>query len=275
MALLLTTQRRIVQCISLALLNFNAFTFTFGTRFCLPVMNCEACALAWLGCPIGMMGRSIAFLEFPWVPVLLVLGIGIAAGRFLCGWVCPMGFLQDLLYRIPTRKIRLPRWTTWTKYAVLALAVVAAARWLGYGANLFYCSFCPTSGLQVVLPIMIQDGQWTLDGMRAVKMAVVVAVVGMAIFHHRSFCKVMCPVGALIALASRFAAIPLRLDKARCVGCRTCSKSCPMDIPVMQHRTTGAAINRRLECISCLTCRQSCPTGAIAAGRGPERTNRG
>lgn len=232
-------------------------------RYCLPVMNCEACAVAWLGCPIGMIGRSIAFRETPWLVLLLVLGIGAIAGRLMCGWVCPMGLLQDLLHKLPSRKWHLPRWSAGIKYGVLAVTVVGVAWYVGYGTAFFYCTFCPTAGVQVVLPIMIADNDWLLTGARAAKMAFVVAVIVFGVLAHRSFCKVMCPVGALVAIGNRLTPFKLKLDRQACVSCGKCDRSCPMNVPVMRHREGEQPINRHPECVACLKCREVCPTHAI------------
>ena len=132
-------KRRLVQSLSFVLLHAN-FWSVAAERFCLPVMNCEACALAWFGCPIGMIGRSVSFLEVPWVVLGIVLFFGVLLGRFLCGWVCPMGFFQDLMYKIPGLKFRLPRFLLWFKYAFLVLTVIVVAAILGMDTLLFYCS---------------------------------------------------------------------------------------------------------------------------------------
>jgi ferredoxin-type protein NapH len=266
MPLPLTTRRRIVQGASLALLNSNVFGSAALARCCLPLMNCEACAVAWLGCPIGMIGRSVAFREMPWAALLLVLGIGAVAGRLLCGWVCPMGFLQDLLHKLPSRKWRLPRWTGAIKYAVLAATVFGVAWLAGCETPGFYCSFCPTSGLQVVLPIMIADRDWLFAGMRAVKMSFLVAVLVGGVLINRGFCKVVCPVGALVAIGNRLTPLRLRLDAGACIGCRRCDRNCPMDVPVTRHRRDPRPVNRDPECIACLRCKEVCPPEAMEYG---------
>ena len=264
MAFGLTVKRRVVQTASLVLLHSNVFSSAAAARFCLPVMNCDACAVAWLGCPVGMLGRSLAFNEVPWLVLLMVLGAGVLAGRLFCGWVCPMGFLQDLLHKIPSRKYQLPRWAAYIKYAVLAVTVVGVAWFVGSESPFFYCNFCPTSGLQVVLPIAIADHDWSGVADRTVKMALVAAVLISGVLVSRSFCKVMCPVGAWVALTNRLTPFRVNVDGGACVGCRKCDKSCPMDVPVMRHREDSAApVNRDLECIECLNCQASCPVTAI------------
>lgn len=260
----LTAKRRATQTVAFLAFHSNVFGIAVLSKFCLPAMNCEACAVAWLGCPIGMMGSSLTLHEIPWLVLAMVLGTGLLIGRFLCGWICPMGFFQDLLHKIPSRKFRLPRWATYIKYGVLAFTAIGAAWFIGKDSPYFYCNFCPTAGMQVVLPIAIADGDWARITDNAVKMLLVLAVLVSGILVSRSFCKVMCPVGALVALTNRINPYRLNLHGETCVGCRTCDKHCPMDLPVMGHREKGARpINRDLECITCLTCQADCPVHAI------------
>jgi len=304
-----------VQILSLIALNTNLWAFA-SERFCLPVMNCEACLLAWLGCPIGMMGRSLAVLEFPVVVAGSLLVIGLLMGRFLCGWVCPLGFLQDLLHKIPLPKVKLPRFAPYVKYAVLLLSVMAVPLWFALGPApepehgagalspeerellseeeammyeeafmiqepphvhnpYFFCNLCPTAAMQVVIPAMVAEGGVYLDRGRIIRFAILAFVLVFAALNHRSFCKVLCPVGALIALANKLTFHRIKLDPETCINCKKCNKDCPMDVPVMESQERGRSVNRDTECISCLTCEETCPTRAISntcpgLGRGGE-----
>lgn len=266
MSILLTTKRRIVQAVSLVILNTNFWAFgRFG--MCLPVMNCDACAVAWLGCPIGMIGRSIAYMEFPLAVLICVLVVGSLAGRFFCGWVCPLGFLQDILYKIPWLKFRIPEFLKWAKYGFLLLSVVAVSYFIEDYENskLFFCRFCPTAAIQVVIPNMIIEDDYYLDSFKILKFSVLLIVLFLAIANHRSFCKIMCPIGALVAVTNKFSLLSLKLNKETCISCKKCDKGCPMDVRVMESpEETGRAINRNTECIECLTCEEKCPVTAIS-----------
>jgi len=276
MSFLLTAKRRVVQSISLVLLNTNFWSIG-SEKFCLPIMNCEACVFAWLGCPIGMMGARISFMAFPLLVVGVVILLGFLFGRFLCGWVCPMGFLSDLLYKIPSPKFGLPRFTTWAKYGFLLITVVAAAFVLGTESRLFYCRFCPTATLQVVLPAMITGQESSFDVGRVLRFSVLTGVVLLAVGHQRGFCKVMCPVGALVAITNKMSRFAIRLNGPKCVACGKCDANCPMTVPVSGSAKTGRLVNRDTECIGCLSCEGVCPTGAITNNskvlRGPARPN--
>jgi len=253
--------RRGVQAASAAALNSNLVGSSVASRFCLPVMNCEGCALAWTACPIGLMRTSLTFHEIPWIPIVAVLGIGALVGRFFCGWICPIGFLQDLLHRIPSRKLRLPRPFTWIKYGVLVVSVFLVAWFIGGDSPFFFCNFCPTSGVMVVLPTAIADRNVLKLFDQTAKFAVTLAMVLGAVAISRPFCKVLCPVGALAAVTNRIMPWKLQLHSRTCVNCRKCDKGCPMDLPVMTHQ--DAAVTRDPECILCHDCHGSCPVNAI------------
>ena len=263
---LLTTRRRIVQAVSLLLLNSNFWGL--GTeRVCIPVMNCEACAIAWLGCPIGMIGSNLAFREWPLLVLGMTLVLGALVGRLLCGWVCPIGFLQDLLYKIPSPKFKLWRGATWIKYGFLVITVFVFGFVFGKEPDVspfFFCNLCPTAAIQVVLPDMLMYQDFTLTFARSLRLSILVVVILLSLGVHRGFCKVMCPIGALIAITNRFSFFSLKLNTASCVSCKKCNKACPMDVPVMESPEGGRAVNRDTECIECLTCEQVCPTEAIS-----------
>lgn len=271
MGKLITRSRRFVQWLSLVVLNTNFWGGSISAgiggvslhSLCVPVMNCEACLLAWLGCPIGRMSEYIAFHSFPWLVLGIVVVIGLAAGRVFCGWVCPLGLVQDLLHKIPVRKIALPRFLGYAKYGFLAVTVIAVAYWFGKERMFFFCNFCPTATLQVVIPglVMGQDVLSTLSLL--LRFAVLALFLVFAALNHRSFCKVMCPIGAMVALTNKFTLFRIRVNDGKCIRCSKCDKACPMDVKVMRCGDSGRSVNRDAECIECLSCQAACPVKAI------------
>ena len=109
----------------LSLIAFNGYFWRGpGKWFCVPVLNCYACPIGTVACPIGSLTAFALARRIPFY-VLGFLGvIGLAVGRAFCGWACPFGFFQDLLYRIRSFKFRLPRAANALKYALLVVLVL-------------------------------------------------------------------------------------------------------------------------------------------------------
>ena len=122
-------KRRITQLTSLIILHSS-----WGPELkwlCNPVLSCHSCVLAWFACPVGVFVHYSSYHIFPFIAVGTVLLIGALAGRLFCGWVCPFGFLMDMLYKIPSPKFDMPKWSGWFKYAVLGLTVIGLPFFLG------------------------------------------------------------------------------------------------------------------------------------------------
>lgn len=252
-------KRRIVQVVSLLLLNAS-----WGPQakwICSPVMQCHACPLSWFACPIGVFIHYSGYHIFPFLAAGMVLLIGILLGRLLCGWVCPFGFLQDMLYKIPSPKIRLPKWTNSLKYVFL-LVTVFALPWL-FGAETWYsfCRICPTAAIQTTIPALVTGGI-EISTSTAIKLSILLAVVVLAIISSRSFCRIMCPIGALLAPLNLISYWIVRNSKEKCTACRRCANNCPTDVKPMKRIVRGIPVNRELDCVVCHDCQQQCPPKA-------------
>ncbi len=258
--------RRYVQFVSLGLLNSRFLTASTG-KFCLPVMNCEGCALAWFLCPVGVARNALAYQTVPWMLIGMLVLFGLFAGRMFCGWICPAGLVQDILYKIPSPKIRFPVWSRFIKYAVLVLGVLAAAWFLGGDSLWFFCNYCPVAAVQVVIPSMVTYGDWYIGIGRLLRFGVLAMVIVLTIFGSRAFCTLFCPVGAVMALTGKLGLSRMRIHEDACIKCKKCDRSCPVDLPVMSN--TGSILHQS-ECVGCLDCKQKCPVDAIHLGLSPQ-----
>jgi len=230
---------------------------------CFPVLNCHSCPISVFACPLGVIGQSSAAGIIPLSVIGLVALGGLLAGRLLCGWACPFGFVQELLYKVPYVKFGLPSWTRFIKYGVFAGLVVAVPIFLTTEFPLYFCRLCPVATIESAIPWAIMretaDVTWL-----AVRLGILGGVVVLAMGHRRFFCKVICPLGACLSLFNRFAAIfPERTSD--CSDCGTCNKVCPMETAkTASGKGHFAVYDRRAEeCISCLECHKKCPTDAI------------
>ncbi|MFH1228133.1 MAG: 4Fe-4S binding protein [Planctomycetota bacterium] len=149
--------RRITQTASVFLLNPYFYSFR---QVCFPVLNCWGCPISAFSCPIGAMGQFFAQGVFPFLVLGTIVFFGAIIGRMLCGWVCPFGFLQDLLYKIPLPKINLPSFLKYGKYLTLLLMVIVIPLLFGINttsgkttaSDFFFCYLCPAGTLEATIP---------------------------------------------------------------------------------------------------------------------------
>ncbi len=249
--------RRIVQATSFAALN-SSLAGGQAKWLCLPVMNCHSCSLAWFACPIGVFIHYAGYRVFPFLALGTLLLAGVLLGRFLCGWVCPMGFLQDLLYKIPGRKIALPGWTRYIKYMLLAVTVVLLPFWLGEETMWSYCRGCPVSAMQATIPNLFEGGGWPLPMRTIVKLALLAMVLLLVVVSRRGFCRTLCPIGAALAPFNHFSFWRVKPVEG-CVGCKKCDSACPTQCGPSPEMIVRQAPSRQAECVVCGDCRDGCP----------------
>lgn len=261
MSISLIVKRRAVQSAAVVLLTSNVVGYSLGGA-CLPILHCEACTLSWFGCPIGMMASTIAFHEIPWLVLGMVLGAAALVGRWFCGWICPSGLVQDLLFKIPSPKFTFPAWTRYIRYAVLVGPVILIAYYLGRDHFLSFCKWCPTATATVGIPQAVKCGTIE-DGAELFRLGLLAVMLVLAVMSSRWFCKVLCPIGAMTSLGNRFSWLAVRMNTDKCGSCKRCDRECPMEVKVESRRATGERINRDPNCIECLKCEEVCTKEAI------------
>jgi ferredoxin-type protein NapH len=204
------TKRRMVQLVTFLALNAGALVQL--KWFCPQIMYCHACPASVVACPIGVIGSFLAAGLVPLFALGLLTVIGAAVGRLLCGWACPFGLLQDLLAALPVRPRELPRWTRGVKYAILATMVVAVPLTLGTGSALYYCRTCPVATTVAVLPSAVTGTPLPLDDVSVVRYGLLAGVVVLCVLVPRGFCRVLCPVAALVAPLNEASALAVRVS---------------------------------------------------------------
>ncbi len=246
--------RHFVQSIFLLLLHSS-----WGPEFkgvCNPVLSCHSCILSWFACPIGVFIHYAGYQAFPFIAVGSVALVGLLIGRVLCGWMCPFGFLQDLLYKIPTRKFQLPDWTSYIKYVVLATTVVAVPYFYGESSIGVFCRYCPSSALQVTLPNLL--GGAALNTGTMIKMGLLVVILIWVVFTTRGFCKVLCPIGAMMAPFNFISLWIVKVPRRDCLSCDLCDKECPTRCSPQGRVEERIPANRALDCVVCHECQPVC-----------------
>lgn len=186
------------------------------------------------------------------VTVLLsaaLLGVTLVFGRVFCGWVCPLGGLGDALdavWRMPIRGERFG----WIKYGLLVVFVV-----LALGGHLLAWLFDPMVWASHLLTLPF----FRYVDLRAA-LVLAVAFVGIhALFGRRAFCRILCPLGAMLGVVARFATLRRRLRTHACIDCDLC-----VDHNRSAAIRPGPADYNPMECFQCGECRAVCPTDALA-----------
>lgn len=250
-------KRRISQVTALLILHSS-----WGPEakwLCNPVLSCHSCVLAWFACPIGVFIHYSGYHAFPFFAVGTVLLVGVLVGRLFCGWICPFGFLSDMLHKIPSPKFTMPAWTSYIKYAVLGLGVIALPFIFGESTNWSFCRVCPASAVQVTIPGLLGGGYGEIETATIVKLAVLAAVVMLAVMSSRSFCKAFCPIGAMLAPLNYISFWVVKRPKPACTGCTKCDRACPQSTHPSEKIQAGTPPNRNADCIVCHDCRAACP----------------
>ncbi|MFV0517617.1 MAG: 4Fe-4S binding protein [Aminipila sp.] len=279
--------RTVVQIGVTVVTNGYVQGFTRGTIYqgklkevCVPGLNCYSCPGAFGSCPIGSLQAVLGSsnYKFSFYVIGFLFAFGAIFGRFVCGWLCPFGLVQDLLYKIPFyKKIKnLPghKYLKYLKYVILVIFVILlpliVVDIIGQGSPWFCKLICPSGTLSAGWTLAILDPTLrdALGWLFAWKSLVLVVIIILSIISYRPFCKYLCPLGGIYGVFNPIAFYRFRIDEDRCTGCKTCEKKCPMDIEVYKKPNSP-------ECIRCGKCKTACPHNAIIATVGNKSNMKG
>ncbi len=238
-----------------------------GKAVCVPGLNCYSCPAASGACPIGAFQAVVGSSKFRfsyYITGTLIL-LGVLLGRFICGFLCPFGWFQELLHKLPTKKLstRRLRPLTYLKYAVLLVMVVLlpalAVNEVGMG-DPFFCKYlCPQGVLEGAIPLSLTNAgiRAALGTLFTRKLSILLAVAVLSVVFYRPFCKWLCPLGAFYALLNKVSLFQMQVDPNKCISCGKCAKACQMDVDITKTPN-------HTECIRCGMCVRACPTHAVA-----------
>jgi polyferredoxin len=169
----------------------------------------------------------------------------LAGNKLFCGWVCPLGALQELIQRIPLRKglkKTLPFRVTNTIRALVFVVFLVVVFMTGKAV---YDYFNPFEGLH-----------WALVPIGTT--ALVITAI-LALFIFRPFCYLACPIGLYTWVLEHIALTKLRLNKEACTNCDVCVKktNCPAVPAILAGKRS------RPDCHACGDCMSVCPKNAL------------
>lgn len=267
------TKRRLIQLYAALLVNANIKGFLTGRiytgetkNFCIPGMNCYSCPGAVGACPMGALQNALASSDTraPYYVFGIIILFGLLLGRTICGFLCPIGLGQDLLYKIKTPKLKKNRFTrlfSYLKYVILAVFVIAIP--VMYSLQMAtvpgFCKYiCPAGSFGGALSLLIHPNNADMYGMLGPiftwKFCLMITIMVACVFIYRSFCRFICPLGAIYGFFNKVALLGVKLDRNKCNDCGLCVSHCKMDIKhVGDH-----------ECINCGECIKVCPAKAIS-----------
>jgi ferredoxin-type protein NapH len=261
--------RRIVQAAVAIGINANFKGFTKGEistgkykNICVPGLNCSSCPGALVSCPLGALQEKVFPFQkvFFYITAFIILS-GLFVGRFVCGWVCPFGFFQEIIYKIPLPKIKLKfsEKMEYLKYLFLAIFIISLVMInTNYGYPIFCKFFCVVEILEAKIPFLISKPHMlTYEGFYFyIKLFLLIALLLMSMSVFRLFCRFFCPLGAFYSLFNTISFMRIKVDNRRCINCSACKRACPIDIDVRVEPDSR-------ECIRCFKCIAACPTNSI------------
>lgn len=266
----LPTKRRLIQLYTALLYNANVKGYIDGQLFngatkklCLPGFNCYSCPGAIGACPLGSLQNALTHADHKWTAYVygIIALFGISLGRMICGFFCPVGLCQELLYKVPTPKIKKSGFTrilSYFKHVILVvMVVILPIMYIGGTPVPSFCKYiCPTGIFEGAFGLVPNNPDYygSLQVIFTWKFSLLIAFIVLSMVLFRFFCRFICPLGALYGFFCKVALLGVKVEKKKCTDCGLCVAVCKMDTKrVGDH-----------ECIHCGECISVCPTKAIS-----------
>jgi polyferredoxin len=300
-----TLPRFLVQLFSLIAVNALAITLIYPSikiqpiPFGLPILASINSPYTAIYSSLDLLQLELSQPEFPWIIIGSILLIGAVVGRAFCGWVCPIGFIQDI---ITTLKDKLdfvsPRahksgkkfkyfllFLTFLFSGTLGLALYSGTgleykNALGVFATGPFTIISPDGTLFGTVPALLRllsenivsiiskpptiQEVWNqltkVPPLLALRLLILLGFFGAAWKVPRFFCRYICPTGALMAILQKYSFAGIKRDPVKCTKCPHCEIKCPMQINILD--LSWEKFNDP-ECIMCMECIDACPHGSL------------
>jgi ferredoxin len=212
-----------------------------------PMEGCVKFFKALVGLYPSVTGKAVALAFF--------IALAIIGNKLVCGWACPFGAIQALVYSLPIlrhlKRWKLPFWLSNTIRGVLLVVMLLLLFGIVGGREGFvvYHSLNPFNLFN------LEFEQWLISATIIVSLVLSLAV-------YRPFCYLICPFGFVSWIAERVSLVRVRIDLTRCNKCGTCIKACPSD--AAEGKVQGKLF--AADCTSCARCLNVCPHDLIRYG---------
>lgn len=297
---LTTIYRRIVQIVAFLIINFVILELIFSINLLslgglikvLPILNSPRNPISH---GAGIMEYIFFFLTegiFPLFLIAVLIMVLLFTNRFFCGWICPIGTIQDACAAIPSNKKRIKTSTHKSllkiKYVIVIIIIILVIPlvfteatnpefYFDYRANLGDFGdkpmgyFSLSEYIFVFFPNIIKEmiSKGSLQPLFSNLLVFIIfffylAIIILSVWYPRFYCRYLCPFGAIASTVSEYSFLKLSRNPVRCVGrsgCGICEKICPKQIRMLDEHFEFFTGNG--ECNFCLKCKESCPYDAI------------
>ena len=301
-----TTPRSVIQLLSLLGVNALAFTVIYPylklqpIAFGLPILASINSPYTAIYGSFDLLQLELSQPEFPWIVLGSIFLIGAVVGRAFCGWVCPIGFIQDVITALKNKmdfvSPRTHKGGKRFKYLVLFVTMLISgslglALYLGAGSDYKNALGIFASGPFVLIspegtlfgtvpellrlasknltsfltkPPTIQE-VWTMltqvPPLLALRLLILLGFFVAAWKVPRFWCRYICPTGAMMAIFQRHSFVGIKRDPVKCTKCPHCEVRCPMQINLLD--LPWEKFNDP-ECIMCMECVDACPHGSLS-----------
>ena len=238
-------------------------------------------ATVWGG--FDMLLYTLTRGHFPF----LILGVfflsGVLFGRAACGWMCPVGFWQDVLSWVPVKKKQVSREDNQALAEIggtILWVATLAAIFVGFYTYIFdgapiedqpftVIPWAPLDPAGTLFVSIYEILKWGLidkfDFIDIIKsfgfffwlrFLFLLLVAFLGVYYPRSYCRWFCPTGALLGYCSKYSILSISRDPLKCdAGCDRCEKACPMGVPILSYEPDRIQDSM---CISCGACIDAC-----------------
>jgi polyferredoxin len=189
------------------------------------------------------------------VILVLALLVGVLAKKAFCSWICPIGTLSEMLAdasrRLFRKKLALPRFLDLPlrslKYLLLGFFVYAVFFQMGPAA---VADFLDSPYNRVADVKML----YFFERLSPFAVRVLAGLVLLSVVVPYSWCRYLCPYGALLGAISLLSPLKITRHAPSCIDCDLCTKACPSSLPVARLARVSSD-----ECFGCLSCIAACP----------------